>query len=212
MQKLLSYKQPFLIGILVIFYTVGIIGISLPSTKDQFLSLSFFNLLLSFTILLAARKSGFVRFFFFLTICFLYGIGVELIGTKTAYLFGSYYYGENLGNKFEGVPFVIGLNWGILVVGAASLVQRYKLSMTLKILLSALLMVILDLVMEPVAIKSDFWHWNSNYIPVFNYVSWFFVSLPLLFLYFKLNLVEENKVFSALFILLFIFFILLLIF
>ncbi len=204
-----SHKTSVLIAILILFYTVGVVGISLPEYRDFFLSLSFFNLLLSMLIVLLARKHRFQHFILFLFVCFLVGITVEVIGTKTGLLFGNYSYGANLGPKIYGVPVVIGFNWGILVVSSASFIHRLKnLPLIGKVILSALLMTLFDVLMEPIAIASDYWSWNGP-IPFYNYVCWFAVSLPLHYLYYKTKLVEINKVFEVLFIIMSLFFVIL---
>ena len=209
-QKLLkTNRSKLLLLILVIFYTVGTVGLLLPEKKEYFLSLSFFNLTLSFVILILARKKNLFLFFIFLIICFLVGFSAELIGTRTGWLFGSYYYGNNLGYKIYGVPLVIGLNWGILIVTSASIANLFKFSNTFKVILSVLLMILLDYLMEPVAIKSDFWHWKNETIPIYNYISWGLIALPLQIIYFKFKIVETNIVFNALFIILSMFFIIL---
>lgn len=205
-------KANILIAILIIFYTVGSIGILTPESRSNFLSLSFFNLILSFIILLLAEKSHAIKFYFFLLTCFIIGFIAELIGTKTGLLFGNYSYGENLGIKISGVPLVIGINWGILVVTSASIINRFNLPWQVKVVLSSLLMTSLDVLMEPVAIKSDYWQWSGGEIPFYNYFCWFMVSLPLHFLYFKYRIVKSNKVYDALFIVLTLFFSLLNIF
>ena len=209
-QKLLKTNwSKLLLLILVIFYTVGTVGLLLPERKEYFLSLSFFNLTLSFVILVLARKKNLFLFFLFLIICFIVGFSAELIGTRTGWLFGSYYYGNNLGYKIYGVPLVIGLNWGILIVTSASIANLFKFSNTVKVILSVLLMILLDYLMEPVAIKSDFWHWKNETIPIYNYISWGLIALPLQIIYFKFKIVETNIVFNALFIILSMFFIIL---
>lgn len=209
-QKLLKTNwSKLLLLILVIFYTVGTVGLLLPERKEYFLSLSFFNLTLSFVILVLARKKNLFLFFIFLIICFIVGFSAELIGTRTGWLFGSYYYGNNLGYKIYGVPVVIGLNWGILIVTSASIANLFKFSKTFKVILSVLLMILLDYLMEPVAIKSDFWHWKNETIPIYNYISWGLIALPLQIIYFKFKIVETNIVFNALFIILSMFFIIL---
>ena len=205
-------KSTLLIAILVIFYTVGIVGLLLPAYHDYFLSLSFFNLMLSFGIVLIARKSKISLFLLFMLVCIAYGFIAELIGTKTGLLFGDYSYGESLGYKMYGVPLVIGVNWALLIVSSASLVSTIKTTLFVRSVLAALLMTFLDVLIEPVAIKSDFWHWTNGSIPLYNYISWFFVALPIIYAYFKLNLAETNKVFNALFILMILFFTILLIF
>lgn len=204
-----TYKDRILIGILIIFYTVGTVGILLPDKREYFLSLSFFNLLLSFTIVLLARRTQFLQFLVFLVICYFTGMTAEWIGTKTGLLFGNYAYGANLGSKWSGVPLVIGINWGILVVTSASLISRAKLPVLISAVLSSLVMTFLDVIMEPVAMKSDFWNWENGVIPFYNYICWFMISLPLHLIYFKFKLSETNKVFDSLFIILTLFFTLL---
>lgn len=210
--KSIRFKEPILIAILIIFYMVGTIGLLLPSIKGIFLSLSFFNLILSFTVILLARKSQFLRFALFLLLCFVVGMTVEWIGINTGLLFGNYSYGKNLGAKIYGVPWVIGLNWGLLVVSSASIVNNLKIGDFWKATFAALLMTGLDFLMEPVAVESDFWKWQNETIPVFNYVCWFVISLVLQVFYFKFKLAESNKVFNILFIILIVFFSLLTIF
>jgi putative membrane protein len=205
-------RSSILIAVLIIFYTVGTIGILTPEYHAYFLSLSFFNLLLSFVIVLLADNTHSLRFYIFILLCFLVGFAAEVIGTKTGLLFGNYFYGNNLGMKISGVPLVIGINWGILVITSASIINRLNLSLLPSVVLSSLLMTALDLLMEPVAIESDYWTWVGGSIPIYNYVCWFLVALPLHYIYFKLKLVKSNKVYDALFIILILFFSLLNIF
>jgi putative membrane protein len=205
-------KENILILFLVIFYTVGTVGILLPEYRDTLLPLSPLNLIISFSALLLSRKNNFLPFLLMLLLCFIVGIAVELIGTKTGLLFGVYAYGENLGLKFMGVPWIIGLNWGILIVSTASLMQRLKTSRFVKAVLAALLMTALDVLIEPVAIESDFWSWKSGEIPIYNYICWFFIAFSLQWFNFNSKAVESNKVANSLFIIMTLFFLILNIF
>lgn len=205
---LIKNKTVFLILFLVIFYSVGTTGLLLPNYREQFLDLSFLNLILSFVVVLLARVKDHQQFHLFLFLAFMVGMTAEWIGTKTGLLFGNYSYGANLGPKLWGVPLVIGFNWGILVVTSASIVNRIKSSILTKSALAAALMTLLDVLMEPVAIQSDYWTWVGE-IPLYNYICWFIISLPLHYIYFKTNLVESNKVYTALFLILTTFFIIL---
>lgn len=202
-----KFKAEMLISILFIFYTVGIVGLTNESTRDSFLPLSFMNLLLSFAIMILSRKTNKKYFILFLALAFLVGMTAEWIGIHTGYLFGDYYYGENLGTKIDGVPLIIGINWGILTVCSCNVTSIFiKKSIWLSSFVSALLMMLLDVLIEPVAITSDYWHWDSLNIPLYNYFCWFAVALPLHFLYFKWQLNEQNKVTIALFGILVMFF------
>lgn len=198
-----------LISFLLIFYSVGTTGILLPESRSWFLDLSFLNLLLSFGVIIIGRRTKQALFLGFLLICFIVGMSAEWIGTKTGLLFGEYSYGENLGPKLWGVPWVIGLNWGILVVTAASLIAKLKLPVLFSALMGAALMTLMDVLMEPVAIASDYWSWHTEKIPIYNYICWFGVSLPLHYLYYRLEMVESNKIFDLLFCILTLFFLIL---
>jgi putative membrane protein len=70
-------------------------------------------------------------------------------------------------------------------------------------------MVALDFLIEPVAMKSDFWTWENGVIPLYNYLSWGLVGLFLQIVFQKTSLWEENKVNDTLFITMFVFFIVL---
>ncbi|MBP6091669.1 MAG: carotenoid biosynthesis protein [Crocinitomicaceae bacterium] len=206
-KNIIRYKESVLIAVVVLFYSVGIIGMTLLNERAYFASLSFLNLLLSFTLVLLARKTNWKRFIGFLAFSFSIGIIVELIGVHTGLLFGSYQYGENLGIKWFEVPIIIGLNWGILVVISASLVYRFPVSNVIKIILATVFMVLLDFLMEPVANDLDFWSWKNDQIPVYNFVCWFAISLILQYFYFNFNkLAESNRVFNVLYVVMVVFF------
>lgn len=199
----------FLIAILIIFHMVGLIGIMLPDFKQLILSLSFLNLLLAFTVIILAENENKLLLISFLSIAFIIGISVELIGVHTGMLFGDYSYGGNLGPKLWGVPLVIGINWGVLSITTASIAQKINLPVYFKIIVNAFLLVLFDFVMEPVAMKSDFWSWKNDEIPLFNYVCWFFVALILQLIYHWIRKPKSNKVFNALFVIQLLFFIIL---
>ena len=203
------YKTTILIGLLLIFYIVGIVGLTLENHREDFLSLSFFNLALSFVLLLMGRHVHSFRLYAFVALAFVVGVGVELIGVHTGYLFGDYSYGESLGFKFYDVPLIIGINWGMLAIISASIAKRFQLNKYVQAIVAALFMLLLDVLIEPVAIVSDYWTWEGDVIPLFNFVCWFGVALLLQFVYFGLNLAEKNKVAVALYCIQFVFFVIL---
>lgn len=208
----MTLKSKILISILIILYTVGVFGITSQDYRNSFLSLSALNLYISFLILIIARKSKVGLWYIFIAFTFLIGMTVEWIGVHTGYLFGNYEYGQNLGQKFDGIPYVIGCNWAVIVVSSASLAKHLFRHSYLTPILASVIMVGLDILMEPVAISSDFWSWTNGYIPIYNYVCWLLVGLVLQLIYhfFKLN--EANKVNDALFLIMSLFFIILNIF
>ena len=75
-------------------------------------------------------------------------------------VFGEYAYGIVLGYKFLSVPILIGFLWLTLSLGAKSLLLRLpKLPNQLVFLFSALLMVGIDYLIEPIAVKFGYWKW-----------------------------------------------------
>jgi bisanhydrobacterioruberin hydratase len=201
----LKGRQSVLILVLAIFYSVGTLGICFGN-KAFFLSLSPWNLLLSIVILLFSYKkltAKTVGIFFLIATA---GFIAELIGVKTALLFGDYSYGKNLGFKLFDVPLIIAVNWLMLSLVSISLFLKLPLPKWGLAILSASLMTLLDFLIEPVAINSDFWSWTGGNIPIYNYICWWIIAFPLHFLLLKKNVVEQNKVSIGLLIILFLFF------
>ena len=206
MQWIHLHKSKILIGIVVLFHLVGSIGLAIPSTKSYFLSLSSYNLLLSFLVVLLAPGLKSSKFYLFILFVFLTGYSVEWIGVHTHCLFGNYTYGENLGLKLSGIPFIIGINWVVLILVTHSISLKFLNHRIFTPVLAAIFMVGLDFLIEPVAIKSDYWSWQGNHIPVFNYVCWFLISLIIHFIYQKIRLTEQNTVYNCIYIVLVVFF------
>lgn len=208
-QAFYFHKKTILIFTLLLFHSIGFIGISFKDTHNYFLSLSFFNLLLSFCILILAREKQSFKFYLFVFFCSIYGMTVEWIGVHTHYLFGNYNYGTNLGAKIGGVPLIIGINWCVLTVSTNAVAHYITTKWWLHILISCGLMVGIDFLIEPFAVKSNYWSWQNNTIPLYNYFCWFFVSIPIHYLYFRMGLNEQNIVSRCLFFVLMLFFFLL---
>jgi putative membrane protein len=202
--KLASHRN--LILVLVILHLVGVVGILIPQTRSLVLSLSAINLFLGFIVILLSEKKNLTGILVFSLIAFLIGYGSELIGVHTGALFGNYWYGANLGLKLMEVPLIIGINWGVLAITSASLTQKFINNIYIKIGVNSLLMVFFDFIMEPVAMKSDFWSWEKDVIPIYNYVCWFFVALILQAIYLNFFKNRTNKVLNALFLIQLLFF------
>jgi putative membrane protein len=72
----------------------------------------------------------------------------------------------------------------LLTYSASVLMQRSRLkSMFLRIILGSLILVLLDLLIEPVAVRLDYWYWVGDVIPLKNYLSWFLASVVMLSIY-----------------------------
>jgi bisanhydrobacterioruberin hydratase len=187
--------------ILILFHAIGLM---LFLQGPDAASLSWLTILLSGTLIVIAENNLRKTAIVFGGI-FILGYAIELIGTQTGYLFGNYTYGKALGIKLFGVPVIIGINWFATIAACASSARLFRMSVILQSGLAALLATLLDVVIEPVAMRCRFWSWNDDRVPVFNYICWFVFSL--LFAYFYLRISSgRNQTAIALFVVWLLFF------
>lgn len=185
-------------GVLIIFYTVGTIGISLNPV--EFASLTPFNLILTLVIALWLHPKKDIFFFVQLFFIFFASYSLEYVGVNTGLIFGNYAYGESLGTKIGNTPLLIGVNWIIVVYSSLHLVQTVskKLNFKLHALsaagFGALLMVILDILIEPIAPKLDFWAFENLVVPIQNYTAWFFFGFMFCFWLINSGLISDNPI------------------
>ena len=67
-------------------------------------------------------------------------------------------------------------------------------------------MTLLDILIEPVAIRLDFWSWTEGIIPLQNYVAWYVISALLFVAFFSFRFKKNNIIAPLLLILQFLFF------
>jgi len=196
--------------IAILFHVIGLIGI-LFFDKTIFVQTTSLNLLLMFLLILFTQSTINKSFLFFIVCCFATGILVEIIGTKTGILFGNYSYGTVLGPTFMNVPYIIGLNWFMIIycAGISMNILLHKMvdqintitnnkkpiiKLISLVIDGATLALFFDWIMEPIAIKLGYWKWGGDgAVPFFNYVCWFLVSLFLLFIFHQLKFDKRNK-------------------
>lgn len=204
----MNWKQPkYAILVLTILYIVGVFGILIP-IHEQFILLTPLNLLTSLGLVLIFHKNWTTSMTIFVAIAFSIGFGIEILGVQTGLVFGEYSYGKVLGPKLLGTPFMIGVNWIMLTYCSAITIQTVlpKLSKVIKAIIGAATLVLLDFLIEPIAIQYDFWSWGGVDIPIQNYIAWFIISFGLSFIFYQIVGGQSNKVAIALLILQFAFF------
>ena len=146
---------------------------------DFFAGFTYVNLLLMSIILFLNFKLESKYHILSILSIFLIGMVTESLGVNYGLIFGDYEYGNNLGFKLFGVPYLIGVNWIILTAisaNVASFLTKNR-SIVLTIIIGALLMLAMDFVMEPIAPKLDMWRFKNLIVPPSNYVGWLFVGL-----------------------------------
>ena len=206
----IQIKKNIAIFIAILFHVCGAIGILYSPHKNWFIANTPFNLLLMTALLFWVQPKKGLQFILFFSICFLVGMGTEMIGVNTGKLFGSYHYGSVLGKRLNGVPYLIGINWFVVIFCVGILMTKVTNWMEDKydeigsrfkpwqktvsfVLDGALLATILDYNIEPVAIKLSFWQWKYGTPPVFNFICWFAISAQLLWLFKILNFNKDNQ-------------------
>jgi putative membrane protein len=110
-----------------------------------------------------------------------FGYAIEAIGVVTGFPYGSFYYGDALGEKALGlVPYLLPVSYAPLVIGAVAASWNVGLGLnyrSLLILRSALLLVLMDGVLDPGAALMGFWIWPEGGVyygvPPGNYAGWF---------------------------------------
>ena len=183
------------VGLIWLFHVSGLCGI-LFIDRELFLETTPINLFVTFIMLFVnqpqmdrgvALAAGFA---------FVMGFSVEFLGVNFGLIFGDYVYGNNLGLKIGGVPLLIGANWVMLAFITGSVAAIFFDTSALKAaVFGAFLMVLIDLIIEPVAPKFDFWEFADITAPLSNYIGWFLVALPIQGVY-QTQVKIKDRVFS----------------
>jgi putative membrane protein len=170
------------------------------STTPYVLSLTLLLLILNHDLSDKKSKIG-------LILIFLFGLIVEILGVNYGLFFGEYSYGANLGPKIYEVPFVIGLNWVLLIIATGSVSDKLiKGKEIYKILFASFLMVLIDLLIEQSAPKLDYWEFIISPVPFSNYLWWFIFSLCFQYIFFKTVKTKEYNLSSNILVIQFLFF------
>jgi len=164
----LSLKTPGpgkILTILLIFYFVGIFGLTWPLTKSYIEILTPYTLLMNLALMMLFHKPwSALHIVLFLTIA-LAGFTVEMAGVLTGVIFGEYQYQHVLGIKLFDTPLIIGINWLMLIYFVYHLTLKTGIKRWLQVITGAIMMVTYDFFLEPVAIRMSMWNWSGGEIP-----------------------------------------------
>ncbi len=169
-------RQHILTGIAILFHLIGLLGIAV--FKSELISFTTpFHLLLMFGLLVFSYDSNRWVFIKWAIVAYLCGFWAEWVGVHTGWLFGSYSYGDVLGAKWLEIPLIIGVNWIVVVAGAIAIATRITKRTWWMPVCAATIATAYDWLLEPVAIRLEYWQWAGDEVPVYNYISWWLVSL-----------------------------------
>lgn len=143
-----------------------------------------FGAILAFFLILK-REYGNKRLLETLILAFAYGLLLEIINT---HLSRSYSYSDNFLFQIYGIPLAIAAGWAIIYYAARIAAEFYQLKWYQAPFFMALIAVIFDLVLDPIAIRLQFWFWRISAdqewfgVPYDNLIGWMAVVWTFAFL------------------------------
>ncbi|MDY0202012.1 MAG: carotenoid biosynthesis protein [Bacteroidales bacterium] len=169
--------------LIVIGYGISIPGLWMMRHNPTVFQLSWVFTTLTLLLVLLFHKPFTLKFAAALIAVGVIGWVAEAIGTNTGVVFGDYTYGASLGVKIIGTPFAMLINW-IISVYLITMILRPKISNIWRLgFAGAFLMVIYDILLEPVAVRLGMWSWGTTTTPPLqNYIAWYIISFPLIML------------------------------
>jgi putative membrane protein len=208
MEGKIYIKEKSVIILLMLIFSVGIIGHTISFTRNIMLLLTPFTLSLTSVVVFFTFFNRVNRnFYYWFVLTFILTFLLEAVGVKTGIIFGSYSYGNVLGPKLLEVPLLIGINWALIILGTTIISSRLTKSKILLPLFAGLLAVAFDFILEPVAIGLNYWSWEGGKIPLQNYLAWFVIGTFSAILFTLLKVRINDEVPGYYFIMQFLFFI-----
>lgn len=184
----IKYKKQLLGLILAL---VMYFPIHMKTAYDSYVSM-FFVLLLALPVFYGVFKFGDLKLKLTLIILSLFALFIETVGILTGFPYSSFYYLDSLGIKiFSTTPIVLLLTFSPLVFGAIYYATKISNKKSLIFIYSVLFLVILDLILDPVAVALNYWVWVNDGIyysvPFQNYLGWIFSSSIVVAIYYYFN-------------------------
>ena len=195
-------KSKILWGIFVLIVVVVVIDI-IKGESSGYNSLSIIDFLIIFLpvallLLHMTWTLGYIRGAIFILLASLTGLIFEIIGVKYGTIFGGHYIyqSQNFRLMFLDVPLLVPLYWTIFIYTGYTMVssflvwtnknkpnrsQNNAVLLPLLIFLDGLVVVAIDIFMDPLLTHSGFWIWlnGGSYfgIPIGNFIGWFIVTI-----------------------------------
>ena len=159
---------------------------------------------------------GLINITIFMLITLFLSLAIEVIGSKTGYIFGGkYHYNQDNtpGYVLSGIPVLIPIAWfGIIYMSINFGYFLTDIQFPFRndidyyfITLIAIFVVLLDFVLDPLAVDENRWSWESpgTYygVPLLNFFGWLFVPILVLLIFHQCcqpSIVKVNS-YSALF-------------
>jgi putative membrane protein len=192
---------------IIIYYAIGLVGLSITLTGKYFIYLTPFTILINLFFILYFNINWSAGFITCGLLIYILSMTAEIIGVNTGVIFGSYSYDNSiLGPKLLNTPLIIGINWFVLIYCTFIFINRFKFPVVLKILFGGVIMLIFDILLEPVAGKMLMWNWLSAGVPLINYIAWFIMSCAFISIMYLGKINIQNVISTHLLLVQFLFF------
>ena len=162
------------IAALLVVYWLFYNGLSISEKAFDYAKYLWVVFIASPIAILVFHKSWRAKFINSFGLVALLGFGVQVLAEQ---LLGSFHYDEMLGLRLFDTPIIIGLNWAIITYCALNITAPIKKDNSTRYLATAVLMVGVDIFLEPFAVRYNLWHWGAESAPFYNFILWFGVSL-----------------------------------
>ena len=179
--------------LLVAMLVVEGMMLSLPALSHLSRTFLPLVLLLAGCIVLTFHRKTEARLAVFIGVVTVVVLLTFFINSRTGLLSGSFTFGDTLGVQVGGVPLAFCALWVILLYCTSCIAWRYTENPVLRPLSSALLMVVMDIFLEPIAARFDLWYWPESDVPISSYITWFVLSLILAVFFFRISLDARNR-------------------
>ncbi len=178
------FKDPteqYSVIFIAVAFLLGIVLHLIPDLRPLIIRLTELNLFLMSSLIFAFgllnNHRNLTEFTFWGLITILCVFLVAVVGINTGVLFGSFEYGSTLPTTVAHIPLVVPLNWAMLLLSAYGFFSNAVSQRHLRALLASVVVFLLNLLIQPVGVKLGYWVWDTDTIPVQNYISWFVVSI-----------------------------------
>jgi len=200
-------KQKKLTELIITFNVTGMIGFIIPATQHLFMALVPWHLLLMSVFMVMSHEQLNGKFVLFLILIYIPTFFAEWIGVHTHLLFGNYFYGSTMGYKLGGIPIIMGITWFLLIYSTGTAMQQLGMrNVLLRVITGSAILVLLDMLIEPIAMRFDYWHWVGDIVPLKNYWGWLLVSVIMLFVFEAFRFKKQSMVAPVLLLMQFVFF------
>lgn len=171
-----------IIGFIVLFSAGVISGRFI--LLEEYAWISFWAVLLGAmpSLYFYARDHGNIRAWQTLLPLAVFALLFESFAIYTGFPYGYFTYSDGLGPKFLNLaPWCVPFAWIPLVLLSGSLASCFVSSKTKRVLIGTFVLVVADMVVDPVATKMGLWVWRDYGmyygIPILNFCGWIFSGM-----------------------------------